>query len=144
MTGRHWIAAIALTLIAGLAIACGGGGNGSATATPVDGAAPVDGATPAGDETSVPASTEQPAATPSEFEGLRDDLIDQLDAIGVNIGVLPDDVREDLLARCVELAPFANADRVDEICGAVEQAMGSGDVGLIDLVLDDLAELEAG
>ena len=133
-------------------VACGGGGDTDlpAATDTIDGANGLPSATAAGspEATDGPASEETPgangaAATPTAFEALRDGLIDDLAGIGVNIGAVPEDVREALLARCEELSAFADGDRVEAICGAVARAMDSGDSGLIDLILDELAELAA-
>lgn len=108
------VAILPLLLAAALASACGGG------ATP---SAPDDGG--------------------ASFEELRDTLRDRLDAIGVNIGAVPDDVRDQILAECRKLEQFVDEERVQGICGAIEQAIQQGDPGLIDLVLEELAALTA-
>ena len=79
----------------------------------------------------------------AEFESARDALYQELDTYGANIGVLTDDVRDDLLASCRALDEFAASDDVDEICTAIEQAIADGDPGLIELVLNELAALSA-
>ncbi len=76
-----------------------------------------------------------------EFELARDALYQELDNYGANIGFLPDDVRDDLLASCHALDELAASDDVDEICTAIERAIADGDPGLIDLVLNELAAL---
>ncbi|MCH8949334.1 MAG: hypothetical protein IIB87_03025 [Chloroflexi bacterium] len=78
-----------------------------------------------------------------EFELARDALYQELDSYGANIGFLPDDIRDDLLASCRALDEFAAGDDVDEICTAIEQAIADGDPGLIELVLNELAVLTA-
>ena len=83
------------------------------------------------------------APNAAEFELARDALFQELDSYGANIGVLPDDIRDDLLASCYALDEFAAGDDVDEICMAIEQAIADGDPGLIELVLNELAALTA-
>ena len=158
MALRLLLPAMLATLAVSFLVACGGGGETeapAATGTIEDAnGAPSGTAAPNGS----PSGTEAPpgatangagatadgaAATPTAFEALRDELADDLEAIGVNIGAVPEDVREALLARCQELSAFADADLIEAICGAVARAMDSGDSGLIDLVLDELAELAA-
>ena len=90
-----------------------------------------------------PVTTENGNEAPTEFEVARDALYQELDSYGANIGVLPDDVRDDLLASCRALDEFAASDDVDDICAAIEQAIADGDPGLIDLVLNELAALTA-
>ena len=90
-----------------------------------------------------PVTTENGNEAPAEFEVARDALYQELDSYGANIGVLPDDVRDDLLASCRALDEFAASDDVDDICAAIEQAIADGDPGLIDLVLNELAALTA-
>ena len=86
---------------------------------------------------------DESAPNAAEFELARDALYQELDSYGANIGVLPDDVRDDLLASCRALDEFAASDDVDDICAAIEQAIADGDPGLIDLVLNELAALTA-
>ena len=93
--------------------------------------------------TQAPVTTENGNGTPTEFELARDALYQELDSYGANIGVLPDDVRDDLLASCRALGEFAASDDVDNICTAIEQAIADGDPGLIQLVLNELAALTA-
>lgn len=80
--------------------------------------------------------------TPGAFETARDALSAQLEAIGVNIGVLPDDISQQLLDACRELEMFLDPGETDEICDAIEEAIDQRDPGLIDLVLERLDELE--
>ena len=91
-----------------------------------------------------PTTTENGDGTPTEFELARDSLYQELDGYGANIGVLPDDIRDDLLASCRALGEFAASDDVDEICTAIERAIADGDPGLIEIVLNELAALTAG
>lgn len=147
---KHHLALIValLMLTAGLAGACGGGnGAGGNGATPGRTASPAPtedgaGSTPTQDGVESTPTQGGAESTPTRFEALRDALRNQLDAIGVNIGAVPGDVRDQILASCRELEAFAEGERVEEICGAIEQAMERGDPGLIDLVLNQLAELE--
>ena len=90
-----------------------------------------------------PVTTENGIGTPTEFELARDALSDEPNRYGANIGALPDDVRDDLLASCRALDEFAASDAVDEICTAIERAIADGDPGLIELVLNELAALTA-
>lgn len=132
MNRKLWIPALCLTVVAGLA--CGGGSNSAEPTTAIDTSTPAPGETAA-------ASPDAATATPSEFEELREALIDRLQGFGANIGALPDDIRDDLLAACEDLSAFADAERVGELCSAIEQAIAAGDSGLIDLVVNDLLEL---
>lgn len=132
---RHVLVIITLLMLTvGLASACGGG-NGA-----------DDGESPTGailNRTESPAPTVDGAeSTPTGFEALRDALRDRLDTIGVNIAAVPDDVRDQILASCRELEAFVERDRIERACEAIEQAIEGGDPGLIDLVLEQLAELE--
>lgn len=122
----------ALLLAAALAFACGDSGtNGSSNdRTPAQGQTP-------GEVTQV-----NPDDQPTDFASLRDGLIDRLDAIGVSVGFVPDDVRDDLIDTCHDLDLFADSDRVDEICGAIGNAIEGADPGLIDVVISELRDLE--
>ena len=146
MAFRFLLPALLAALAVSVFVACGGGGETdtpSATGT-IDGAngSPSGTEAPAGEQTpgANGAAATVDGATPTAFEALRDAFIDDLAGIGVNIGAVPEDVREALLATCEELSAFAD---VEAVCGAVARAMDSGDSGLIDLVLDELAELTA-
>ncbi len=135
MTPRRALVAAVVVMAASLATACGGNsGNGDGTSRPSD--------TPAGGTAPRGTATVGPEDTPTEFEALRDDLSAQLDAIGVNIGDVPDDIRDQILASCRELGRFTDAERVEEVCEAIERAIEDDDPGLIDLVVEQLAELE--
>lgn len=135
------IAGALLFLGTGLALACGGGDDGDSNGDGVGTAART--GTP-GTGATQPAATAADGAenTPTEFETLRDALSDQLVGFGVNIGAVPDDVREQLLASCRELASFVERERVAELCEAIEQAIDGNDPGLVDLIVDQLAELK--
>ena len=100
-----------------------------------------DGGAANGGDARTPAGTENGGGTPTEFELARDALSEELDSYGANIGILPDDVRDSVLASCHALDEFAASDDVDEICTAIERAIEDGDPGLIELVLNELAEL---
>ncbi len=102
-----------------------------------------DGDGPNGSSTQAPTTTENGNGTPTEFELARDSLYQELDGYGANIGVLPDDIRDVLLASCRALDELAESDDVDEICTAIEQAIADGDPGLIEIVLNELAALTA-
>ncbi len=80
--------------------------------------------------------------TPTLFEEVRDDLSEQLARYRANIETLPPDVRDQLLSSCRELEAFVSSEDVDEICGAIEDAIEQGDPGRIDLVLARLDGLE--
>ena len=150
MALRLLLPAMLAALAVSLFVACGGNGetdtpavtstiegaNGSPEATE----APPGEETPGATANGAGATADGAAATPTPFEALRDAFIDDLTGIGVNIGAVPEDVREALLATCEELSAFTD---VEAVCGAVARAMDSGDSGLIDLVLDELAELAA-
>ena len=98
---------------------------------------------PSATGTQAPLTTENGNATPTEFELARDAFYQDLDSYGANIGVLPDDIRDDLLASCRALEEFAAGDAVDDICTAIERAIADGDPGLIEIVLNELAALTA-
>ena len=120
---------IALLLTAALAFACGdSGSNGNGSSTD---------RTPGAGVTQV-----NPDDQPADFDSLRDGLIDRLDAIGVSVGFVPDDVRDDLIDTCHDLDLFADSDRVDEICGALGDAIERADPGLMDVVISELRNLE--
>ncbi len=133
---RRLTPVIALLLLAA-AVACGGSGDTAGT----------DGAD--GDPPGQPGQTASPLVTliptedpPTTFEELRGDLLARLDAIGVNIGVVPDDIGEQLVSSCLELEAFAVGEPVAEICANIGDAIERGDPGLIDLVMERLADLE--
>ena len=65
---------------------------------------------PSATGTQAPLTTENGNATPTEFELARDAFYQDLDSYGANIGVLPDDIRDDLLASCRALEEFAAGD----------------------------------
>lgn len=148
MRDRLWLGVV-LLVAAGLAVAC----TDIDTGDSVDTAVPLGTATAATDTpaaaggTLTPGGPESPTptptveGTPTRFEALRDGLRGQLEAIGDNIGTVPDDIRDQLLARCHELEEFVAPEVIADICGAIEQAIDGGDPGLIDLVLARLAEL---
>lgn len=124
-------------LLLAAAIACGGSGDTAA----------IDGADrePTGElgETASPVVTLIPTEDPpTTFGAMRDDLLARLDAIGVNIGVVPDDIGELLVSSCLELEAFVEGERVAEICASIGDAIEQGDPGLIDLVMERLADLD--
>ena len=76
------------------------------------------------------------------FEEVRGELVDRLDSIKANISAVPDDIQTQIIGLCQELDAFVGEDRVEEICGALEEAFDRDDPGRIDRVLAELAELE--
>ncbi len=127
---RHiWVLLIPFVLLVAVVGACGDDGNsiepGATVVLPVE---------------TVPVFNEQ---TPTSFGALRGELQDRLDGIGVNIGGMPDDVRQELLAFCLQLETFADGGEVAEICGLLEDAIEQGDPEILDTVLDRLAGLQA-
>lgn len=137
MRRRFALLATPIALAAMLALACNGGGtNGGET--------PDGSGTPSTDGTpgvpTFPSDGAEP--TPRNFAEARERLNSQLDAIGANIGAVPDDIREQLLERCRALEEFADAGDVEAICQEIDLAIENNDPGLIDLVLEQLAELE--
>lgn len=110
---------LALAVI-GVAAACNGGGDSGPAQPTVD----------------------SPPATAGAFEEQRDALAAQLEAFRSNIGALPDDIREQLLASCRDLDQFVDGDDIAQVCDAIEDAIDQGDPGKIDLVLARLRELE--
>jgi len=139
MRGRFALAATMLALAAMLALACAGGDDGSNGGQTPDGngTAVADG-TPG--VPTFPSDGAEP--TPRDFSEARERLSSQLDAIGANIGAVPDDIREQLVERCRAIEEFADAGDVEAICREVELAIESNDPGLIDRVLEQLAALE--
>ena len=125
---RRLTLAIALLLLAVAAIACGGSGD-TSTGDPPETASPV--------VTLI--ATED---SPTTFEAARDDILAKLDAIGVNIGIVPDDIGEQLVRSCLALEAFVQGERVAEICASITDAIERGDPGLIDLVMERIADLE--
>lgn len=123
-----------LLLAAALAFACGDSGT-NGNGSPTD-RTPGQSGTPGAGVTQV-----NPDDSPTDFASLRDGLIDRLDAIGVSVGFVPDDVRDDLIDSCHDLDLFADSDRVDEICGALGDAIERADPGLIDVVISGLRDL---
>jgi hypothetical protein len=117
--GLYFVGALLLAVL--VAGACGGDNNGATAGR-----------------------TELPPAegTPARFEALRGALADRLEAIQVNIAAIPDDVQREIVDLCRELEAFIDEDRVDEICGALDEAIDRGDPGRIDRILAELAELE--
>ena len=132
MKGRLSLIAVLLVL-AGFLSACGGG-NGQVNEE-ANGTAP-------GRIQSPPRTGETGDATPTSFQALRDNLADRLDVIKVNITAVPDDIQRQIVDLCQELDAFIDEDRVEEICGALDEAFDRGDPGRIDRVLAGLAELE--
>jgi hypothetical protein len=133
MTRYLVVSAVLSVLLAGSVVGCGGGGtngSGSGTATSVSATEPQ------------VTATDGAESTPTEFEMMRDELSDQLDAIGANIGAVPDDVRDQMLASCHELEQFVDGERVGELCDAIQRAIETDDPGLVDLIVKQFAELE--
>ena len=79
--------------------------------------------------------------TAGPFEAARDALVEDLTNYRVTIGDVPPDVGARLLTDCEQLETFADSNRVEDICTAIQQAMANADPGLIDRVLTELAEL---
>lgn len=122
-----------VALAAMVMLSCNGGGE-----TPDGSTTPPTDGTPA-----VPTIPVDPGeATPTGLAEARERLTGQLDAIGANIGAVPDDIREQLLERCEVLKQFADDGDVEPICQTIDQAIDTNDPGLIDRVLDQLAGLE--
>lgn len=119
MNRNYILAALIAISIAIFAVACTGDSNGEPSPTQPD-----------------------PNATPSSFESLRDALYSQLDAFGINIGSVPEDIRTQLLGSCQELEQVADADEVEQICTAIDDAIEQNDPGKIELVLSSLLNLE--
>lgn len=124
-----WLLLAPVVLLLAVAGACGDDGN--STEPDATLVLPVE---------TVPVFNEE---TPTSFGALRGELQDRLDGIGVNIGGMPDDVRQELVAFCLQLETFADGDEVAEICGLLEDAIEQGDPEILDTVLDRLAELRA-
>ena len=130
--------AAGVLLVAGAA--CSGGGEAPAsTATATTAPATV----PAGTAAVSPAAS-PPGDTPTEFESLRDALAERLDNLGANVGAVPDDIRDELVAECEALSAYVNSDDLRPLCASIAQAIDQDDPGLIDLVVNGLAELTEG
>ena len=127
-------------LAATLALACNGGGDNGSNG----GETPDGNGTPTVDGTpgvpTFPSDGAEP--TPRDLDEARERLSSQLDAIGANIGAVPDDIRDQLLDRCRAIEEFTDAGDIEAICQEIDLAVENNDPGLIDLVLGQLAELE--
>jgi hypothetical protein len=103
-------------------------------------------------ETPATAGSPQPTATggsgnetPGSFEEARDDLVARLEDYSATIGSLPDDVLADLLADCEAVAQQSDDEEAAlGICDNIERAASTGDPGLVDRAIDELADLEGG
>ena len=104
-------------------------------------ASSCDGDSKGGDPTTVPVPTD-PSGTPVPFEVLRDDLADELDAIGPNIGAVPPDVQQQLLVQCGQLVNFVDRDEVAPLCNAIDKAIERNDPGSVDNIVDLLRALK--
>lgn len=139
---RRWlVVAVPVLLLVGL-VACGGSDDPTRAGAPSEngsGAGGSDGQPSGGTESGAASGTES-ASTP--FEAERAVLMERLDGIGVGIGAVPDDVRDELVGSCRELEEFVDEDDLEEICDAIVEAIEMSDPGRIDLVLAQLAELE--
>ncbi len=124
-----WLLLAPFLLLLAVAGACGDDGNSTEPSATV--VLPVE---------TVPVFNEE---TPTSFGALRGELQDRLDGIGVNIGGVPDDVRQELLEFCIQLENFADGGEVAEICDLLEDAIEQGDPEILDTVLDRLAGLQA-
>jgi hypothetical protein len=134
-TPRHVLASIALATALSLA-ACSSDGGDEGNGSPVPPTTP---------------GTEAPATlppnidpTPGSLDEARQALVDQLDAIGANIGAVPPDIQRGIIEDCETLEEFADGDTVGAICSDIQRAMDTNDPGLVDGVLRRLGELEAG
>jgi hypothetical protein len=116
---------VAAVLLAALAAACGGDGDGAGNGTP-------DGGT-------VLPTEEQ---TPVSFGELHTMLLQRLGSLRANIGSVPPDIRDEVLGWCRRLDEFIGEDEADEICEAVQRAIESADPGLIDRVLERIEGLQ--
>jgi hypothetical protein len=146
MRRRLVLPAVVVALVATLALACSNGdGDGTNGGETPDGSTTPGSTatTPVLDGTAVPTFPVDPGEpTPRDLDGARERLSTQLDAIGANIGAVPDDIRGQLLDRCEVLKQFADDGDVEAICQTIEQAIETNDPGLIDRVLSQLADLE--
>ncbi len=82
------------------------------------------------------------ATSTAGFEQLRDALRTRLDAVGVNIGSVPEDVLSQILNQCQELGQFADQQRVNDLCDAIKRARDTNDTGLIDQIVTQLGQLQ--
>jgi hypothetical protein len=136
---KGWLAGALVAAAA--ALACGGDGDGTGANAGGNGGSP-NGTPPAATATSLLPGGNTDAPTPSSLDEARDELTAQLDAIGVNIGAVPDDIRADLLEDCGALTQFADEDEVEGICRAIEEAIDANDPGQIDRILSRIEDLE--
>lgn len=132
---RHRTAlAVLLFAAAALALSCssGSGANGNPTAA----------VTPGQTGLPSPGPGDGKESTPTSLAQARGRLSSQLQAIGANIGSVPQDIEQQILDRCQALEQFANPDTVRPICQAIQQAIATDDPGLIDGVLRSLSQLK--
>ncbi len=112
---KRVLATALILAITALSVACNGGGSTRPTGT---------------------------ATSTTNFEQLRDALRNRLNGIGVNIGVVPDDVLNQILNQCHELEQFTDQTRVNDLCTAVRRARDTNDVGLLDQIVTQIGQLK--
>ena len=121
--GAIAVLVVVLVVIVGFALRdCGGGSKG-------------------GQPTDIPLPTNV-QGTPYSFAEFRDQFVSRLDAIGPNIGYVPPDVRQELLAQCREIALYVRQDAVTPLCDAISRAMDENDPDLLDVTIRQLQALE--
>ena len=75
------------------------------------------------------------------LESAADLASKSIDDVLSNIGSVPDDIRDALIASCQELGTFVDKETIDRICPAIGQAIDANDPGLIDVIVEELAAL---
>lgn len=118
-------------LVLFLAVAGGCGDNGSTVDPGSTVVSPVE---------TVPVFDEE---TPTSLDALKGELTERLEGYGVNIGAVPNDVRQHLLNLCGQLETFVDSGAVEEICSAIDDAIEQNDPELMDAILESLSALEA-
>jgi hypothetical protein len=81
-------------------------------------------------------------ATPTSLEQLRANLEARLETIGVNVGAVPEDVRDQLVRYCMGLKAFVQDGEIDDICNSIAVAIEQADRQLLEQVSTRLGNLQ--